>query len=89
MSTIHVVMFGSLRVVSRRLFPVINTVSIDPRERRRNGVIATRTKKYSKATEFGKGIDNVYKIWGKLNRSSETAEWKTFRCWKPRSFGTV
>ena len=59
MSTIHVVMFGSLRVVSRRLFPVINTVSIDPRESRRNGVIATRTKKYSKATEFGRGIDKT------------------------------
>ena len=74
MSTIHVVMFGSLRFVSRRLFPVINTVSIDPRERRRNGVITTKTKKYSEATEFGRRIDNVSKIWGKLNRSSETPE---------------
>ena len=89
MSTIHVVMFGSLRVVSRRLFPVINTVSIDPRESRRNGVITTKTKKYSEAAEFGRGIDNVSKIWGKLNRSSETAEWETFHSWKPRSFGTV
>lgn len=89
MSTIHVVMFGSLRVVSRRLFPVINTVSIDPRESRRNGVITTKTKKYSEATEFGRGIDNVSKIWGKLNRRSETPEWETFHCWKPKSFGTV
>ena len=79
---------GFAEMIWRRLFPVINTVSILGKAGGgESSHIQITWGGYT--TEFGRGTDNVSKIGGELNRSSETPEWETFRCWKPKSFGTV